>query len=107
MVGDSSGRQDPENLTLRIDLEKRRWCPTYCSSTDPIIRFTDTEIVLIDRTTQSGPIYWSVNRQTGAYYNYSHIRRLGDRDIFWRRGTCQQQAFTGFGPDDPLRALEP
>lgn len=79
-------------VTLRVDLQQRRWCVEECRETMPIVLMTETEIWfhLGPIGTSTGERY--VNWESGAYVD----NQYWDDRTFRATGRCEPAPFTGF-----------
>lgn len=86
----------PSTMSFRVDLAKGRWCDgTECSSTQPLVRVTPTEIWFQDFAKNSMAVTSVANRETGQLRYSMNIMGMGVEFS----GSCEKQRFSGF----PLR----
>ena len=79
-------------MTLRIDLEQRKWCRDACSETRPVIASTDALILLTNIRVGPSVESTTVSRESGRYSASSH-----DGKSYWLEvAQCQVAPFTGF-----------
>jgi hypothetical protein len=83
-----SDKRLPIAMTLRIDLENRRWCQSPCRSTSPIADVSATEIIL----SASKNEYERISRESGEYWSES---RFG-KERYYESAKCEVQQFSGF-----------
>lgn len=87
-VDTKSDNRLPIAMTLRIDLENRRWCQSPCRNTSPIANVSATEIIL----SASRDEYERISRESGEYWSES---RFGD-GRYYESAKCEARQFSGF-----------
>lgn len=91
MVGDKEPKQSKFSLTIRVDLESKRYCTNDCPSTAPLERVTATEIVFKEMTGVMNSSM-KVNRESGAFSLFASV----DKTVLYRDGQCERAPFSGF-----------
>jgi hypothetical protein len=91
---------EPFTLTLRVDLDRKKYCENECRALLDIQEVQPTSIKLksenIDTPRERLFVDISVNRETGKYSGLSTSGfRQGILILKWD-GQCERQGFTGF-----------
>ena len=85
-------------FVYRVDLASRRYCVGACTSTAPINKITDTQIIFdLEERAELDDTLRYVSRETGKYWDRErHFLPPKSLLVDMAEGTCERAPFTGF-----------
>lgn len=91
---------EPYNRTLRVDLDRKKYCEAECKALFDIASVQPTQITLkkeqIDTPRERRFVDETIDRETGRHSGLS-TSGVGSRRLIMKwEGKCERQAFTGF-----------